>query len=339
MSSLLDQAIVDATALKEAAIKNAESAIIEKYSEQIKEAIDELLEQDEELGLGDLEEPAAETSEFVKQIPSAATDGEDLCPCPDEDEEVEIDFDELAKQIEAEDEMGAEGMVDREEFAEEELGELEEDIDIDESLLLSLLEETFEIEEDELQELAVESPPDEINEEEEELNEEEEELEERTKTSDVAVGKDTGGRRVKNASTGQQVSEKLDNLQESLKKVLGENKTYKNLILKLKEKLDEVSLSNAQLLYKNRVLSSASLNERQKNKLVEAISKAATVEEAKIIYETLQSSVGGSSQKRTPKSLNEVVSKNSLRHVRQKQEVKADSTLSRMQVLAGINRN
>ena len=36
MSSMLDQAIVDAAALKEAAIKNAETAIIEKYSQEIK---------------------------------------------------------------------------------------------------------------------------------------------------------------------------------------------------------------------------------------------------------------------------------------------------------------
>ena len=48
MSSMLEQAIVDATALKEAAVKNAESIIIEKYSEDIKEVVANLLEQDEE---------------------------------------------------------------------------------------------------------------------------------------------------------------------------------------------------------------------------------------------------------------------------------------------------
>ena len=44
MSSMLDQAIVDATALKEAAIKNAEQEILEKYSQDIREAVDALLE-------------------------------------------------------------------------------------------------------------------------------------------------------------------------------------------------------------------------------------------------------------------------------------------------------
>ena len=44
MSSMLEQAIVDAAALREAALKNAEQAIIEKYAPQIKEAVDSMLE-------------------------------------------------------------------------------------------------------------------------------------------------------------------------------------------------------------------------------------------------------------------------------------------------------
>jgi len=54
MSSLLEQAIIDAAALKEAAIKNAESAILNKYSTDIKEAVESLLEQDDELAFGAL---------------------------------------------------------------------------------------------------------------------------------------------------------------------------------------------------------------------------------------------------------------------------------------------
>ena len=34
MSSLLEEAIVDAKALKEAALKNAEDAVLEKYSQE-----------------------------------------------------------------------------------------------------------------------------------------------------------------------------------------------------------------------------------------------------------------------------------------------------------------
>ena len=57
MSSLLERAIVDATALKEAALKNAENLVIEKYSDEVKDAVSQLLEQDE-LGL-DMETPDA----------------------------------------------------------------------------------------------------------------------------------------------------------------------------------------------------------------------------------------------------------------------------------------
>ena len=44
MSSMLEQAIIDAEALREVALKNAESAVIEKYSVQIKEAVEKLFE-------------------------------------------------------------------------------------------------------------------------------------------------------------------------------------------------------------------------------------------------------------------------------------------------------
>ena len=41
MSSMLEQAIVDAAALREAALKNAEQSLIEKYAPQIKEAVED----------------------------------------------------------------------------------------------------------------------------------------------------------------------------------------------------------------------------------------------------------------------------------------------------------
>ena len=44
MSNMLEQAIIDAAALREAALKNAEQAIIEKYAPQIKEAVEAMLE-------------------------------------------------------------------------------------------------------------------------------------------------------------------------------------------------------------------------------------------------------------------------------------------------------
>ncbi len=39
MSSLLEEAIVDARALKEAALKNAENVVLEKYSGEVKKLL------------------------------------------------------------------------------------------------------------------------------------------------------------------------------------------------------------------------------------------------------------------------------------------------------------
>ena len=50
MSSMLKQAIIDATALKEAALKNAEQSILEKYSKEVKKAVSNILEQEDPLG-------------------------------------------------------------------------------------------------------------------------------------------------------------------------------------------------------------------------------------------------------------------------------------------------
>ena len=107
----------------------------------------------------------------------------------------------------------------------------------------------------------------------------------------------------------------------------------------MKEKLDEVNLSNAKLLYTNRVLTSDSLNERQKNKIVEAVRKAVTVEEAKTIFDTLQSAVGSVSAKREPKSLSEVVRKRSAAFLPRREEKKVDPFAARMKILAGIKKN
>ena len=97
----------------------------------------------------------------------------------------------------------------------------------------------------------------------------------------------------------------------ALKETKKSTKRFKVAVLKLKEKLDEVNLTNAKLLYQNKALNSTSLNERQQHKLVEAVSNASSVEEAKVIFETLESSVGSTSRKKQPKSLREAVEKSS----------------------------
>ena len=49
MSSLLEQAIIDANMLREAALKNAEKNVLEKYSQDVKKAFDLFVVEENEL--------------------------------------------------------------------------------------------------------------------------------------------------------------------------------------------------------------------------------------------------------------------------------------------------
>ena len=108
----------------------------------------------------------------------------------------------------------------------------------------------------------------------------------------------------------------------------------------MQEHVANVNLSNARLLYTNRVLSDPSLNERQRNKIVDAISQCGSVEEAKVIYETLQSAVGSSviKEKKKPESLREAVNRDRslLLPRRQKSKPRDMQAYDRMKALAGL---
>ena len=140
------------------------------------------------------------------------------------------------------------------------------------------------------------------------------------------------------------MEEELDALKQAQEELVFENKklketlaNYKSVVGSLKENVQDVNLSNARLLYTNRVLGNTSLNERQKQRIVEAISKAGSVEEAKTIHETLQSAVQAG-PRISPKSLNEAITRpSSIIRASRKEEPKVDPFNVRMRKLAGIN--
>ena len=70
MSSMLEQAIVDAQALREAALKNAEQSVIEKYAPEIKAAVESLLEGKETLNEEVADKASASGGQF--DIPYAS---------------------------------------------------------------------------------------------------------------------------------------------------------------------------------------------------------------------------------------------------------------------------
>lgn len=351
MSSMLEQAIIDATALKEAAIKNAEAAIIEKYAPEVKKAVSSLLEQDEDLGMdpgmdlgGDMGGGAG--METGVDLAPAAAEGENLCPCPDEGEEqeIEVDIDQLRKMAlqepmgEPEDLGALAGEMPLPGEEEEELA-LQEEISINDDLLASLLEE----DEDE----------DEVEINEENISDIIEELVvdmEPQKTGWLG----TGLPELEHAAEMEMARRKSTEYEEeeaeyekAIKELEEQNTALKKHTFKLKEALtrvtgdlNDLNLSNARLLYTNRTLTSISLNERQKNKIVQAISNAGSVEEAKTIFETLQSTVGSIPSRRGPQSLSEAVSRPStgpiLSSRRQSNQNQDNSFTKRMKELAGI---
>ena len=375
---MLEQAIIDAEQLKETAQRTAEEGIVEKYQEEIKEAIEKILEQDDfDLNEDDIPEETQETQDLIEDLPAAQTS--------DMDEVVEIDLNKLEEMMEQELEEGEEldisEMPVREEVAEEiaettevELDESLEDIlgeeneiEINEETLAALVAEMLsedyvgDAEDDDkatASQIAAENPstPVDVQTEAEELEEDKEEEEaQEGETRDEDDGSGAGGgykRGYKDKPMKDLPFQENKLLQKENKSLLREQKLtnkkvqmlqekvdkYGTVINTLKDKLNESNLTNAKLLYQNRILNSVSLNERQKDKIVEAISNATSVEEAKIIFETLQSAVGVSKRKqKRPESLNEVVSRSSSAFIPRK-EVKPSTDVfsERMKRLAGL---
>ena len=107
MSSMLEQAIVDAAALREAALKNAEQSVIEKYAPEIKAAVNSLLEGENTLTEQELAMDSSPAASI--EVPFAAAD-----QSPEQEVEMGIEFEfeprdfldlgDLKQQAQAEDE-------------------------------------------------------------------------------------------------------------------------------------------------------------------------------------------------------------------------------------------
>tara|TARA_B100000989_G_scaffold124954_1_gene92561 strand:- start:2873 stop:4120 length:1248 start_codon:yes stop_codon:yes gene_type:complete len=414
MSNLLNESIVDAKALRESALKNAESVVIEKYADEVKKTLESLLEQEEELGLG--APPAEEATQangedVVEQqsddVPLAATDGLaendgvnlDSLQSEGEDVEVTLDLGALQEAIEAlSNELDEEIDLTIEEDEKPDFPDVDGDGNRDEPITQAQKDkEAQEGDDNDEDDKDLSKVPPQLrkhvakkktNEEVEvgasagEQSADEAEADEKQMASsgleerlfDAVMEKLTAdmgaelsgwaGRPTSQlkheqerelaheASTDSEddaaLEEEQEELNESnvqLKEVLNNNEnlkeelaTYQSTIEGLKESLFDVNLSNARLLYTNRVLRNSSLNERQKDKIVEAISGAGSVTEAKTIYETLQSTVEAK-PKRSPQSLSEAISSRTSVLTASRKEAKAtsqDPFADRMRRLAGI---
>jgi len=289
MSTMLEQAIVDAKALREAAVKSAEAAIVEKYNDEVKDAVSKLLEQDDEMDLG--MEPEAEV-----EIDSTAMEQVPMAHLSDDDEDiVVVDLDDIIAAAESEEGEEEAVELDREEVADE-VGlplddempaNRDDEIELDQEELIDMFKEM----------LVVDVPQVELERAEERLTQDQVEQDEE------AEAINTDGMDEEDAENLRRSEEQNESLQK-------ENAELKQLLGQVKEKLQEINLQNARLLYANRVLGDSSLNEQQKAKVAELVSAARSVEEAKMVYETLQKTMAGI-QSNAPQSLSEAVTKRS----------------------------
>ena len=419
MSSLLNEAIVDAKALREAALKNAETIVIEKYSDEVRQTLEQLLEQEEEMidpaadplaadplaadpaadpmaaadpaamPMEEGEEAAEEITE--EDIPLAATDdfaeldGKNLDQLSAGGEEVELNLN-----------LGA-----LQESVSKLMEETEEEYDLNEDILAALLKEDIEENlmpdgeggfiDTEAEQQATDdkkgrakrtqrNPTGKVTEEDKpdgdgdgvppwaDADEKDPEVQEESIDLDslanaimekltVDMGADLSGWAGRSSAEmkheiekelahrrSTDVQEELEDLKKAQEELVFENSQlnehnnqYKQALQELKENLQDVNLSNARLLYTNRVLRNTSLNERQKEKIVEAISSAGSVTEARTIYETLQSTVEAAPNRKSPQSLSEAIGRRSTVLRATRKEAPSNAPFQdRMKRLAGI---
>ncbi len=343
MSSMLDQAIVDAQALREAALKNAEHSVIEKYAPEIKAAVESLLEGDtkQEVIKEEYDIPYASDPVNIEEDIEMSVEYE-FNP---EDFSLDLDSFEGKNDAPAEEAAAAPVPDAPAEPAAEPAGEPAADTGGLEDLLA---ESEFTDDDDLVNEiLAIFGE-----------SEEEEVIDEGLT---VDVGEEKHGHFVTDDATRKYDMElelakrQSDEYKEKSDKLTGELETLKatlatyqsnqdklhGAITDMKDKLEEALVRNARLLYTNKVLSDASLNERQKTKIVEVIAKAETIKEARSLYQTLKEATTGATKK-SPQSLSESVNRRSnLSHVmpRRKQETLNEnhSFSERMKKLAGLD--
>ena len=73
----------------------------------------------------------------------------------------------------------------------------------------------------------------------------------------------------------------------------GELKEYRDAVLYLRSKLNEVNLLNAKLLFTNKLFKAFNMDVSQKMRVVETFDRAATPREAKLVYTTLAETFQG----------------------------------------------
>ena len=293
-TNLLKEAIAEADAIKKMAIENAKSSLNEAFDSKIKSMMAARLE--EEADDFDLEEEYEEGyDEDQDEAKHPEPDADNMGGKSDNDEDnMEEEYDEegegadeafnleaILAELEADDQpvMEKKGGDDEDDAPAEEEGEEEPEEpkkkgdDMDEEIDIAAL--LAEMEDDEMK-----------NDDDEDGEMKEGEMEGEEDKDEVAT-------------LEEEMMSLLEKIQEKKKAKLDKEKKMKEKpeseelqeikrqAAELAQKVNETNLINAKLLYLNKILRKYNLSEQQKIKVIGAFDKAQTVNESKIVHESL----------------------------------------------------
>ena len=295
MSDLLKEAIADAKAVRETALQNAKMALEEAFTPHLKSMLSaKLAEEDED----EDENPFAEKEEDEEEsAEEGMNDTQSNGSSRREDDDEEMEVDEMGHEDEEDEEEVDEStiieidgvkyapIVSEDEHEDEDEEDMDESEELDlESVIKELEEELNETESDDDDEEKVDEEV--VTEaEHDDEDEDKDEVDEQSTSSGIGSGTS-----VKQPSAGDEEDPGKGKVHESVEAIQSELKEYKEAVTFLRDKLHEVNILNAKLLYTNRLFKEFVLSNDQKLKIVETFDRAQTTREIKLVYSTLAES-------------------------------------------------
>jgi len=326
MSDILKEAIADAKAVRETALQNAKMALQEAFTPQLKSMLSAKLKEDDMDDEDDVAMDDEMGDEEEEEVPAEYADTDEMADySEDEMEDEEMGGEEDMGDEEMGDEEGEEDMESESLELEDIIRELEDELSADgEEEGEEEVDETIEVngvryapiregedkeDEEEIDEIQKKGRPgylkkgeadpdtaasagDSVNEsneeyeisdtlfEEDEDDDDDEEVDE-GKTPSVSSNIGKGG----NPDTNYAPTE--DPGKNKISEIVTELAEYKEAVHFLKDKLHEVNILNAKLLFTNKLFKEYALDNNQKLKVVETFDRAQSTREIKLVYSTL----------------------------------------------------
>ena len=320
MSDLLKEAIADAKAVRETALQNAKMALEEAFTPHLKSMLSAKLAED------DMEDDEEEMAVGQDEIPGEEEDAEAMermyrdDEMGDDEEEMAVGQDEIPGDIppamEPEDEEGEEDVVEingvkyarvmseEDDVVDDEGDDEGENLDLE--AVIKELENEIAEQDDAYDEKAPadrdglaeeddaydeKAPADRDGLAEEEGDEKDDDEEVKTEQSDSSdIGKGDNALDAADGNDEEDPQGANNNVNESVESLHAQLNEYKEAVTFLRDKLHEVNILNAKLLYTNRLFKEYVLSNDQKMKVVETFDRAQTTREIKLVYSTLAES-------------------------------------------------